>query len=292
MEIQNGSKQNDATIVIKNLLRDEGKTEILSAKIGKALLDNRIDYRFGGIKLKAYLQNQVAGLKLIRKIGLDEFWGFTDSMDLVPPNFPVGVADNPWKVLASPKSTQTVVWIETASSWLVLPSGLVPAEDQYKVGPITSDELLNITNAFAVMHAAQLANFPDLFEKIRNNHEDWFQRFKNQLPEMVGTWNTFRINEITKTLLEHLKQAFIAGNSISEPSFEVAASALHKMRLQLTQNRVTEARAARPSPAQVVEMPQDTTAIKNLAVKAVSRMSDSEIRKIWLPLGSVFDAVS
>ena len=132
----------------------------------------------------------------------------------------------------------------------------------------------------------------NLVGKIKSNQEGWFQRFKIELPDMVGTWNDFRVDEITKILVERLKQALISVNSFSAPSLETAASALHKMRLRATQNRALEARTVRVLQVPTIEKSQNSNAIKNLAVKAVSRMSDSEIRKIWLPLGSIFDAMN
>ena len=94
MENQNVTNSNLASAVIKDLMQREGLTKILSARIGVVLHKHNINYREGGAKLKHYLHTNVPGLKLIEKIGLDEFWGFTRNGESTPLGSDLQAQDN------------------------------------------------------------------------------------------------------------------------------------------------------------------------------------------------------
>ena len=291
MENQNATDSNLASAVIRNLLKREGVTKMLSAKIGVELINHGINYREGGMKLKNYLQANVPGLTLIEKIGLDEFWGFDEEGDTPPLNSELSVRDSPWKELASPSSSQTVVWSSSERRWLVLSPETTPAEDHWLVKRVTKGELTEIANQFAEKYEATLRVMPDLLTSIRQNDVSWYPRFAKNFPQLTSNWSDIRISGITKIIKLRLNELRLNGQALPESELEVAIFALDSIRQQQSQSRKTETRAAYTSNALSREKYRSSNAMRELATKALSNMSDSDIRKIWLPLGSIFDAI-
>ncbi len=291
MDNQDATDSNLASAVIRNLLHREGVTKVLSAQIGVELNNHRINYRAGGMKLKNYLQTNVSGLKLIEKIGLDEFWGFGDEGKSTPLNSELPVQDSPWKELASPGSSRTVAWSKSERCWLVMPPEMMQTTDHWVVNAVTKAELTRIANEFADQYEEALKGSPELLAAIRRNDVSWYQQFTKIFPQLTQNWSDIRINGITKIIKERLSEVRVEGQALPETDLAIAIAAMDSIRQQASPSRPINTRARRTPPALSRKDYESSNSIRELAIRAVSNMSDSELRKIWLPLGSIFDAI-
>lgn len=292
MENQSGTNSNLASAVIKELLQREGVTKILSARIGGELNEHKINYRDGGVKLKQYLQTNVPGLKLIEKIGLNEFWGFDSDGESNQLNSNLQMLGNPWKEIASPNSSETVAWSESERRWLIVPPEMPPATDHWIIDSVSKAELTKIANEFADKYESTLIASPELLAAIRRNEVGWYQQLIKNYAALKANWSEIRISGIMKVIRERLEQARINEKALSESDLEAAILAMDSIREKASQSRKIDSRAEHRFPTSLREEYHSRNGIRELAMRAISNMGENDIRKIWLPLGSIFDVIS
>ena len=243
------------------------------------------------MKLKNYLLTNVPGLKLIEKIGLDEFWGFGEEDKSTPLNSELPVQDNAWKELASPSSSRSVAWNKSEQCWLVIPHGMIPTTDHWVVKGVTKAELTRIANEFADQYEETLKSSPELLAAIRRNDVNWYQQFTKIFPQLIQNWNDIRIEAITKIIKDRLSEVRVNDQALPEADLALAIDAMNIMRQQRSQIQPNNTRARRAPPALSRRVYESPNSIRELAIRAISNMSDTEIRNIWFPLGSIFDAI-
>lgn len=259
--------------------------KISGAKLGDALRHFVPDYRlrFGTLR------------SIVEKF-------CSENVGVIPPNGPGDVYYVPASMLSSilagakPAETPAAFWSafatpvssnilclnkESGEFKLKRTSEPDPPPPWVVIPPVTEDDYRSIASGFiGQIDSADQSVFEELV-KLPSFWRPWAQKMRTfQQGKYSATWVAFRFNKLCDIYLERLKSAGI--------NDELAAQSLGRLKTLKTAGRKMIRNTTQSSPA--AALPSGLS-IRRLAAVALEAMSDDELRRVWLPLGPIADAI-
>ena len=272
---------------IADFITDEvnASQKISGARLGYALRQLVPDYRLKFGTLRAIVEKLCATtVGIIPPNGPGDVYYVPASMlgSAIAETSPKEAPAAFWKAFTTPSSSSTLCFNKESGEFrLKLASDPESPLPWVVVSPATTDEHRKIASDFLVeMAPSDRSAFEDIL-KSQNFWRPWVDRLRTfEQGKYLKTWATFRFNKLCDLYLQRLKSLAV--------SDEAAAESLGRLKALKTAAHKQAKPAATGSP---VAPPSSGLSLRRLAIAALEAMSDDELRRVWLPLGPVADAI-
>lgn len=279
---------------VEEIVRHSPEQRILGARLGLRIYDYGFDPLQHG-KLKDFVPSYVPSVRKLEAHGGDWYYGLATTQSLsvgVTPNTGPSAPDpgsipllsqaiqsggDVWKTYASPNSRFSLVGNkETGELSVVLPGQPIPGPLWIQIPSCSADAHREIAKAFVaeIGDSTKREILQTVVEQAGAGPASGFYQ-KIGAVNLTPEWNRFRRGKI----LEHLATALRA-NAIE---FRGVASLVKPHLVRQFENLAT--------PRPVTTTPTRTADIHRIAIGAVQRMSESELRGLNIPLGYVLDTI-
>ncbi len=254
--------------------------KILGAKLGASVAERFPEFQQQFGKLRPFIQKFCGGaVKIVGHQGNDDFYAPASAPEAAIDA--ARIAEEPesaWRAFTTP-GTLSNLCVNTESGEIRVrrsgePELLPPWTD---VQTVTPDEHRRIASEF----------LPQIDEQDRQTFQhliqlpDFWQQWFTQTRAFEGGkyskgWLLFRFNKLCELFLQRLKSLGVG---------EVVAVAS----LERLKELKSESRKARETSS--IGSPDSAIWLRTIARAALETMSEEELRRLWLPLGLVADAV-
>ena len=187
-----------------------------------------------------------------------------------------------WRAFTTPSSSSTLCFNKESGDFrLKLASEPEPSLPWVVVPPATTDEHRKIASEFlAEMTPSDRSSFEDLL-KLPSFWRPWIEKLRTfEQGKYSKTWAASRFNKLCDLYLQRLKSL-----DISEG---LATQSLYRLKALKTAAYKQAKTTATGLPA---SSSSSALSVRRLATAALEAMSEDELRRVWLPLGPVADAI-
>jgi hypothetical protein len=260
-----------------------------SQKIFGANLGSLLDAKFTGWredfgKLRPFVQKFCVGR--VKIVGLqgggDPIYAPASSAEAafdVPR--PTQREESPWHAFATPgNSNKLFVNSETGEIRIERSEEPEPPSPWVKISQVSSEDHRNIANAFRSQIAPDDLEYFQTIPEASDFWPKWSQLIKNFADGKYSKpWASFRFNKLCELYLQRLKSLNIDDNT--------AAGSLDRIKAVKTANYRASNKLSQGSP-----VPQQSAiSLRHVVRATLDSLSEDELRRIWLPLGLVADAL-
>lgn len=186
--------------------------------------------------------------------------------------------ESPWSAFASSDSLGTLrLHRETGQMEVVSTSAEPAAVPWIEIPKVTTDEYRQVASAFLSQigdtdrsHFAALLDLPEFWDR-------WFAETRAFAGgKYLRAWLSFRFHKLCEIFVTRLKEANIGT--------DLALNYLERLK----QSKKSKKDARRD---QATEPHHQESNLRRVAAAAVAAMTDEDLRRVWLPLGVVSDAL-
>lgn len=258
--------------------------------------------RVGYSSLSEFLFKHVPRLRIAGRTGMDVVWTILAPPPLTAVESPTASGDQIWRAIASPNSNRFVqALVHTGSGRWYLSQLNDTGQSRptagtretvegvdgtwRKIEPLTREAHVALAERFAGSGAAGPLG-ERLGSMLQSPHwwVDWLKALSDH-PETHHKWMTTR----NEALVAHIRSALIAAG-LEGMALERAASEPRHV-VPPAGRRVRPAQSPASPPAPSMLGANSITLLRELASATLTHMTESELRDLRLPLGSLFDAV-
>jgi hypothetical protein len=274
------------------------QTVASSGPITGARLGARVKDQFPGFdwkkdfgSLHGFIQRQCPDKVVLVSSTPDHMWALAEAAGDQAQQIPARTPTSAWQAFVNERIAEKVfVSTETGEVAVVPAMGTAPAGFG-EVPKITHGDHLQIAKEFlGQVDPSDQAQFQGELEK-----PDYWQRWNTALKFVKGgqyltAWHEFRLQKICDLYAARLRGVGIASDEIVARSVEN----LKRLRSEAhSQRQRQESPTGKPIPALLYERRRDRQArpLQEIAIEAVRSLSEEDLRRLWLPLGVVIDAL-
>lgn len=268
-------------------IRQSGR--ITGSDLGSAIYREfpEIDFReaYGG--LKQFIQSHCSGeVVIVGKQGLDDIYALSNSEFLSGENNSSAASTRAtaWQAFTNPNTRfELVVRPESGQIMTKRLEDSTP-EDAVVIPKISTEDYRKMCREF--LKQLDDDQRPQL-EAVLVEEDFWpswsylINAFRPQ--GVYARWLRWRITAIQQLLNDRLRDI-----GVPDVLVLTVAQAVFRSRESHQKNSIVPARQSH-----VIDVPRQTVTedLQGLAHQAIDRMSENQLRQMWLPLGSIFDAI-
>jgi hypothetical protein len=282
------SESNSVDQAIRDDLVKRDLTSIAGAALAELLKNLEIDYKANGQTLTEFIRANVPDLVVVGTAGQDKRYSFSttvsDTSSAVPrAKLPI------WKEFASPNGSRRIVWNIRLRACDLLSDDASVSDSTVPLGRMSTADLTSIAIAFSLEQPQGAFGQQDavIREAITKNKQDWFTQLKNASPQHISSWNKYRIDRIEETFKTRLTDGLV---KLCDPEElrESVQIALIQLRESRSQSRSVSGNSlSNVGPRIGRSIPE----LRDLAHAAVDQMSEADLARLWVPLGSVYQQI-
>lgn len=188
------------------------------------------------------------------------------------------VTETPWSAFASSDSPNTLRLNRESGELDVVPSSMRPAVAPWiDVPKVSTEEYRQIASSFLSQiadvdryHFSALLHLPDFWDR-------WFAETRAfSGGKYLRAWVSFRFHKLCETFLGRLTEA------------GVSSDAALKYLERLKQSKKSKKELRRDHS---MEFGDEQSTLRRIATAAIKEMTDEDLRRVWLPLGVISDAL-
>ena len=258
---------------------------ILGSKLGPALsAEIRSDPQFPGLKrfIQTYCPERIVR---VGDHGGDDEYQFVPEGEIPPAVIPSQRSLDAWTVFQNPTAIGELFLNTTTGELEVRPGSDVPGEGLAPIPKVTREEHRAIAQAF--IEKIEESKRWEFQQALALEHY-WphWSKLVNKLP-YKSEWNTFRFGRLCE-----LFRVRLLGHGLSETL--VSAGLGHLLREKKDSSERLIGGGSPHAPSSNLRHPEDSASSNSLRVvihAAIDSMGDNELRRVWLPLGDVLDAL-
>jgi len=262
---------------------------VLGSYLGYAIKSKfpnvNLKVQFGS--LRQFVEKNCSGrIAWIGKHGLDDEYRCEEAST---PASSVAVASARfWSVFSDPRLSETL-WIRCDTGDLsIAPQTHSESQPWAKIEPLSVDDHRKIVTDF--LQNIEPANRPS-FEAIAKTPDFWSPWSRELRTHENGkyqeAWLRFRIEQIASGFKD---RAISAGAQDKATAAAIAVLEASRKDLRKARTGFEPRRAQYPYPTQLGGASSGSS-LQDVAVSAITRMSEDELRSLWLPVGLVTDAI-
>ncbi|MEB1182509.1 hypothetical protein VDP30_14090 [Xanthomonas campestris pv. campestris] len=220
--------------------------------------------------LRAFIVDNLPGVGVVGRRGLDPVYG------VVSASTPASKDENLWRIWSSPGSPYALTLSPRDGRLEAIERDGVSSEGLVKLNAPTAEGHRQIARDFLV-HQFQGASSE--MEPLISNRVHWWQQWMKEVKKrgLSASWGQFRFHRLLA-----LFRSELANHGVEA---EVEDSAIIQLRGSMTPDgpemRISEPLAASDSLSQ----------LRQIAISAIEKMSEEQLRGMKVPLGSVLDAL-
>ena len=274
------------------------QTVASSGPITGAQLGARVKDQFPGFdwkkdfgNLHGFIQRQCPDKVVLVSSTPDHMWALAEVAGDRAQQIPARIPTSAWQAFVNERITEKIfVSTETGEVSVVPATGAVPA-GFVEVPKISHGDHLQLAKEFlGRVEPSDQAQFQGELKK-----PDYWQRWNTALKFVKGgqyliAWHEFRVQRICEIYAARLREAGISSEEIVARSVEN----LRRLRSEAYSQKQRQGSATgKPVPALSYERRRDRQArpLQEIAIEAVRSLSEEELRRLWLPMGVVIDAL-
>ena len=287
--------------IIRLNLTDRNAQSIRGAELGELLSFAGINYKANGANLTSFLKAHVPTLIEVGRAGQDKTFSFVSPAALETRTS--ASAASLWKEFASPNGSSTIVLDVVRRAVAVLAQGESAEAGLIPVNRVSSAELANIAKDYAASQAAGAFGSKDgeIRDAIANNDPNWYSLVRQSSRASIPIWNTYRISAIEQVFERRIQDA-LPETLESDDVSKIVESALSELRSSRAKTiradsvgKMHVADATRRSMKEADKGgrndQQSLMNMRELALAAVSQMSETDLSRVWVPLSSVLQVL-
>jgi hypothetical protein len=245
--------------------------------------------KYGGLGafIKRYCPEQVV---FHGRSGLDLVYVHSSRLREVSGTAPVGSTSKatPWIAFTNPSVPDKLFVNQDSGELLAVSPDESPPERFVEVPKITEEDYRGIANDFiSAFPESERVELSDLIAKPGF----WFPFAKLIKQKMGGEGNErLRKSRLTK-LHQLLAERLRAISELPKEAVEKACTAIRRRADQIPSSAISDRSISRRPLGRQLAIPADSVSTRRLAVAAIEAMRDDELRRVWLPLGVIVDAI-
>jgi hypothetical protein len=187
-------------------------------------------------------------------------------------------ATNLFRLWKSPRSRYKLAVRKSDGTARELSPTAAPNDNEIVLALPSAEQHMEIARRFLSEHVPE-EHREEFASKIDPQNafwwKDWDKLFRERLPDAWGTWLDFRTSRLLNILDDALKEAGLSEDARAR-ALRMVRESRGSGRAPLTSKAGDSARA-----------PGRT--FRQLVVSAIDRMSDEDLRRLWLPAGVLYD---
>ena len=295
------SSEPDVEQIIRVNLEAKGAQTIRGAELGELLSYEGIDYKADGANLTSFLKARVPTLIEVGRAGQDKMFSFV-SPTAVETDTSTSVKSL-WTEFASPNGSSTIVLDLVRKAVAVLAQGKSAEAGLIPVNRVSSAELAGIAKDYAASQAAGAFGSKDteIRHAIANNDPNWYSLVRQSSRASLPIWNAYRISAIEQVFERRIQHALpntlesgeankIVENALSELRFSRAKTVRATSGATMKDAEITR-RSMKEADKRGRNDQQSLMNMRELALAAVSQMSEADLSRVWVPLSSVLQVL-
>ena len=279
--------QNEQQIADFIIEQVNSSRNISGARLGYALTQFAPDYRLRFGTLRSIVERLCAkSVGVIPPNGPGDVYYVPVSMlsSTIAETKPSETPADFWKAFTTPSSPSTLCLNKESGDFrLRLRSDPESSTPWVDVPPTTNDDHRKIASEFLAEIAPEHRSSFEEILKVPGFWSPWVARLRTfEQAKYSKAWAAFRFNKLCELYLQTLKSAGIAE--------DFAAESLRRLKAFKTAAYKQTKTTATGSPA-APSSSSSGLSLRRLATAALEAMSEDELRRVWLPLGPVADAI-
>lgn len=224
----------------------------------------------GSKTLRSFITDNLPGIGVVGQRGLDPVYGVTSSSSVESRN------ENLWRIWASPSSPCALVISPQDGRMGVVERKELPPEGWLKLSAPTVEAHQQIARDF-LDHQFQGAS-SDL-EPLIASGTHWWQQWMKEIKKrgLSASWGQFRFHRLLALFSAELVSRGVNGDVEGPAIIQLRGS----MQVDTSASQISEPQMGSSSLSQ----------LRQIAIGAIEKMSEEQLRQLKVPLGSVLDAL-
>ncbi|MGO8929781.1 MAG: hypothetical protein ACLQU3_23185 [Limisphaerales bacterium] len=266
---------------------------ITGARLGARVKDQfpGFDWKKDFGSLNSFIQRQCPDKVVLVSSTPDHMWALAEAAGDQAQQIPARTPTSAWQAFVNERIAERVFVSTETGEVSIVPAVGAPPAGSVEVPKISHGDHLQIAKEFVGrMDPSDQAQFRGELEK-----PDYWQRWNTALKFVKGghyliAWHEFRVQRICDLYSARLREAGIASDEIVARSVEN----LRRLRSEAySQKQRQGSPAGKAVPALPYERRRERQArpLQEIAIEAVRSLSEEDLRRLWLPMGVVIDAL-